>query len=91
MGYHLTRSTALTFLQMATAVVEKGSSGTLGRNRPITSPGLDLDGPTRHLRIMEKHGYVVSEKYGSEHRLYTLTPKGVALYDYYQMLKFKPL
>jgi len=84
MGNYISYSTVCQFLQSAKSLTSGKTSGILCSSKRITMRGLDLDGHSRRHRLLEQHGYMQAEEMGKDH-LYTLTPKGLALYDYYKM------
>lgn len=80
MGPHINKRVLGYFKSSAKNLVEGKAIAVRCCKRKFKCGGLDLDAHHRALRIMTKHGYMQAKEVGSDID-YTMTPKGIALYD----------
>lgn len=80
MGTYISNQALNYFMSSSKNLVEKRAIAIYCSKRKIKCGKLDLDAHHRALRIMTKCGYMKSKEMGPGME-YTLTPKGIALYD----------
>lgn len=83
MGTHITDRTLKSFMWQSKGLRPFGEAiGVSHIKKKIKFRHYNLDQEHRSCRIMTKHGYMQTQE-RSDNILYSLTPKGIALYDSY--------
>lgn len=80
MGVKINRKMLVFFYGVTKNLVEGKASGIGVGNTKIKIRGLDLDAYNRRMRLFARAGYFKVQKGGS-YDIYTMAPKGYALYD----------
>jgi hypothetical protein len=80
MGTYINRNVLGYFIYTAKSQIEGRASAVKCLIKKISVGKLDLDAYHRSLRIMSKMGYLKAKEEGAD-VYYTITPKGIALYD----------
>lgn len=84
MGVHLSETVFRQFLSTGKSMIAGQTNSVVCSNKKITFPGIDTDSYHRCFRIMHKHGLMAAEE-KSDGTYYTITPKGVAVIDFFML------